>query len=87
MMKQKLQVAAREALVNSVIHADFKEESCSILVIKKDNYISYSNPGLLRIPIEQIYQGGVSVPRNITYKNFSGLLDLEKVQDLDMTKY
>ena len=62
----KLQVAAREALVNSVIHADFKEESCSILVIKKDNYISYSNPGLLRIPIEQIYQGGVSVPRNIT---------------------
>ncbi len=31
----KLQVAAREALVNSVIHADFKEESCSILVIKK----------------------------------------------------
>ena len=62
----KLQVAAREALVNSVIHADFKEESRSILVIKKDNYISYSNPGLLRIPIEQIYQGGVSVPRNIT---------------------
>ena len=62
----KLHVAAREALVNSVIHADFKEESCSILIIKKEEYISYSNPSLLRLPIEQIYQGGISVPRNIT---------------------
>ena len=62
----KLHVAAREALVNSVIHADFKEESCSILILKKEEYISYSNPSLLRLPIEQIYQGGISVPRNIT---------------------
>lgn len=62
----KLHVAAREALVNSVIHADFKEESCSILIVKKEEYISYSNPSLLRLPIEQIYQGGISVPRNIT---------------------
>lgn len=62
----RLHIAAREALANSVIHADFKETSCSILIIKKADCILYSNPGLLRLPIEQIYQGGVSVPRNIT---------------------
>mgnify|MGYP006900185445 CR=1 FL=1 len=35
MMKQNLQVAAREALVNSVIHADFKEESAQYWLLKR----------------------------------------------------
>ena len=55
--------AIREALVNSLVHANH-ESSKSITIIKTHDNFSFSNPGRLRIPIEQMYQGGISDVRN-----------------------
>lgn len=64
--ESKLHVAAREALANAVIHADYSEYPCNILVIKKDDHICYSNSGLLRMSVEEVLSGGRSLPRNAT---------------------
>lgn len=55
--------ALREALVNTLIHADH-QSSKSITVIKRRDVFTFTNPGRLRIPREQLYHGGVSDPRN-----------------------
>ena len=64
--ESKLHVAAREALANTVIHADFSEYPCNILVIKKDDHVCYSNSGLLRMSVDEVLSGGRSLPRNAT---------------------
>ena len=51
--------ALREAFVNALIHADFLCR-VSILVVKRPDMFVFRNPGLMRIPIEQALQGGVS---------------------------
>jgi ATP-dependent DNA helicase RecG len=53
-------------LANLVIHADYNESPCNLLIIKKEDYIYYSNSGMLRMPIEEVINGGNSLPRNIT---------------------
>ncbi|MCK5855320.1 MAG: putative DNA binding domain-containing protein, partial [Sulfurovaceae bacterium] len=55
--------AMREVLVNTLIHADHKTTK-SIVVIKSKNSFKFINPGRLRVSIEQLYEGGVSDPRN-----------------------
>ncbi len=55
--------ALREALVNTLIHADH-QSSRPISVIKRRDAFIFLNPGRLRIPREQLYQGGISDPRN-----------------------
>ncbi|MGC9351005.1 MAG: ATP-binding protein, partial [Sulfurovum sp.] len=55
--------ALREALVNSLVHANYYSTK-SIKIIKAVDHFTFMNPGRLRIPIEQIYQGGVSDARN-----------------------
>lgn len=55
--------ALREALVNTLIHADH-QSSRPITVIKRQDAFVFFNPGRLRIPREALYQGGVSDPRN-----------------------
>ena len=64
--ESKLHVAAREALANTIIHADYSENPCNILVIKKDDHVCYSNSGMLRMSIEEVLSGGRSLPRNAT---------------------
>jgi ATP-dependent DNA helicase RecG len=56
-------IALREALVNSLIHADYNG-STPILIIKEPNQFSFRNPGTLRIPREEVFQGGNSDCRN-----------------------
>ena len=55
--------AVREALTNAIIHADFMLNG--ILKVEKygDKFV-LTNPGLLKIPIKQIYAGGESKARN-----------------------
>ena len=48
--------AIREALTNTLIHADFRE-SGSILIEKTDNTFTFTNPGNLRIPKERALKG------------------------------
>lgn len=55
--------ALREALVNTLIHADFSGR-VSVLVVKRPDMFGFRNPGLMRIPIAQAVLGGNSDCRN-----------------------
>ncbi|MCW7556393.1 AAA family ATPase [Endozoicomonas gorgoniicola] len=57
--------ALREALVNTLVHADYSGRM-SVLVVKRPDMFGFRNPGLMRIPIEQAIQGGDSDCRNRT---------------------
>ena len=53
----------REAMTNMIIHADFMAEGI-LKVEKRDDGYLFSNPGTLKLPVEEIYRGGVSAARN-----------------------
>ena len=55
--------AIREVLANTLIHANY-HGSKSITIIKHKDQFVFTNPGRLRINIDQLYSGGVSDPRN-----------------------
>lgn len=57
--------ALREALVNTLIHADYSDRA-SVLVIKQPSGFVFRNPGVMRLPIEIALQGGASDCRNRT---------------------
>ena len=67
--------ALREALVNTLIHADH-QSSRPITVIKRPDAFLFYNPGRLRIPREALYQGGVSDPRNPSLQKMFQMLGL-----------
>ena len=55
--------ALREALVNTLIHADFTGR-VSVLVVKRPDMFGFRNPGLMRVPPEVAVIGGNSDCRN-----------------------
>lgn len=55
--------ALREALVNTLVHADFTGRA-SILVVKRPDMFGFRNPGLMRIPLDLALVGGNSDCRN-----------------------
>jgi len=55
--------ALREALVNTLIHADYTGR-VSVLVVKRSDLIAFRNPGTMRMPVETALRGGVSDCRN-----------------------
>jgi predicted HTH transcriptional regulator len=55
--------ALREALVNTLVHADYSGRA-SILVVKRPDMFGFRNPGLMRVPVDQALQGGSSDCRN-----------------------
>ncbi len=55
--------ALREALVNTLVHADFTGRA-SILIVKRPDMFGFRNPGLMRVPQELAIQGGESDCRN-----------------------
>lgn len=61
--------AVREAFTNSIIHADLMMESGVLRIEKHEDKLVFRNPGLLRIPVEQVYEGGVSFARNPKIQN------------------
>lgn len=56
-------VALREALVNTLVHADYTGR-VSVLVVKRPDMFGFRNPGGLRLPLEQVVRGGESDCRN-----------------------
>ena len=56
-------IALREALVNTLIHADYSGR-ISVLVVKRPDMFGFRNPGGLRIPLEEAKRGGLSDCRN-----------------------
>jgi ATP-dependent DNA helicase RecG len=67
--------ALREALVNTLIHADHRSTR-SIVIIKKIDRFEFSNPGRLRITIQELYAGGVTDPRNPNLQKMFQMLGL-----------
>ena len=55
--------ALREAVVNSMIHADYRGQG-GIVIEKQVDRLEFSNPGSLLLSHEQILRGGVSECRN-----------------------
>ncbi|MFZ7214440.1 RNA-binding domain-containing protein [[Pasteurella] aerogenes] len=55
--------ALREALVNTLVHADYSEHT-PILVKKSADQFEFRNPGNLRLSKDEIWQGGVHDCRN-----------------------
>jgi predicted HTH transcriptional regulator len=55
--------AIREALVNTLVHADFSGR-ISVLVVKRPDMFGFRNPGDMRIPVDRAVQGGESDCRN-----------------------
>src|SRR5579871_3452386 len=55
--------ALREALVNTLIHADYTDR-IPVLIVKRQDYFGFRNPGGLRLPIEVVLHGGQSDCRN-----------------------
>ena len=54
----------REAFVNQIIHADYLPDAGTLKVIKRSNEFEFTNPGILKLPVEDIYRGGNSKSRN-----------------------
>lgn len=70
-----LHIALREALANTLIHADYQGRS-GTAVIRYDNRATFTNAGSLLLPAEVAMGGGVSEVRNPTIMkmfNFIGI--------------
>lgn len=67
--------ALREALVNTLVHADYSDRA-SILVVKDPAGFLFRNPGLMRVPAEQALQGGESDCRNRTLHQMFLMINL-----------
>ena len=67
--------ALREALANTIIHADYSG-SCSVLVVKRPDLFGFRNPGLMRIPKVEAIRGGVSDCRNRNLQKMFQLIGL-----------
>jgi len=70
-----IHTALREALINTIVHADYTGRS-SLLVVKRPDMFGFRNPGLMRISIEAAIQGGESDCRNRTIHQMFLLIGL-----------
>ena len=59
----------RATSTNAIIHSDLLMDAGILRVEKHDDRLCFRNPGLLRLPIEQIFEGGVSYARNPKIQN------------------
>lgn len=63
-------IALREALINTLVHADYSLRA-SVLIVKRPDMFGFRNPGLMRVPKEIAIQGGESDCRNrLTHQMF-----------------
>ena len=64
-----LHKAVREAFTNSIIHADMMLEAGVLRIEQHEDRPVFRNPGLLMLPLKEIYEGGVSKARNPKIQN------------------
>jgi len=67
--------ALREALANCLVNADYYGRR-GVVIIKKPNLITLSNPGNLRIELTTALSGGVSDPRNSAMLKMFNFIDI-----------
>jgi predicted HTH transcriptional regulator len=77
--------ALREALVNTLVHADYTGRS-SVLVTKGPDMFTFRNPGNMRVPVEIAIEGGESDCRNSNLKNMFRYIGLGESAGSGMTK-
>ena len=68
-------VALREALVNSIIHANFKINS-PLKITRYTDCFEFENPGILRISQEDFFEGNHSDPRNQIIQEIFRMINL-----------
>ena len=71
----KLHEAVREALLNTLVHADYYGRQGTV-VIKTPTSLAFANPGDMRISLSTALEGGVSDPRNATLLKMFGLIGI-----------
>jgi Predicted transcriptional regulator containing an HTH domain and an uncharacterized domain shared with the mammalian protein Schlafen len=64
--------ALREALTNTLVHADYSG-TVPILIIKRPDQFYFRNPGTMRVPVDEAIRGGLSDCRN---RNLQTMFDL-----------
>ena len=64
--------ALREALTNTLVHADYSG-TIPILIIKRPDMFYFRNPGTMRVPVDDAVRGGISDCRN---RNLQTMFDL-----------
>ena len=69
--------AIREALVNTLAHADFSSPK-PIIIVKRPDMFGFLNPGLMRIPPEQAINGGDSDCRNAAIHDIFRMVGLSE---------
>ena len=67
--------AIREALANCLVNADYYGRG-GVVVIKKRESVTLSNPGSVRIGIDEAISGGFSDPRNGTMLKMLNMIDI-----------
>ena len=67
--------AFREALINTIIHADFTGRA-SVYVVKRQDMFGFRNPGLMRVPLHLAIRGGQSDCRNRNLQKMFQLVGL-----------
>jgi len=68
-------IALREALANAVIHADYYGRQ-GIVIEKRPEEIVFSNPGIFRPNKDEVFDGGISDPRNPNIFKMFALIDI-----------
>lgn len=65
--------ALREALANTLIHADYRQRA-RVLVVRRPDMFGFQNPGDMRIPIELALRGDEPDSRNKRLANLFGFV-------------
>lgn len=68
-----MDAAVREALTNTLVHADYAVRRGTVIVRGPDR-VEFSNPGGLRLSVDEVVHGGVSDTRNPTLMKMFGLI-------------
>ena len=71
----KLHESIREALLNTLVHADYYGRQGTV-VIKGLDKIFFANPGDMRISLMTAIEGGISDPRNATLMKMFSLIGI-----------
>lgn len=56
--------AIREAFANMIIHSDYLLDAGTLKILKKQDEFIFTNPGSLKLSVEEIFKGGNSKSRN-----------------------
>ena len=71
----KIHKALREALANCLINADYYGRQ-GVVIVKKKDVITLSNPGEFRVEVKTAISGGVSDPRNSALIKMFNLIEV-----------